>query len=133
MRVHGAPAPEKCTTGPDRRQGSVYNHRPLPPRQLIPDVPKREAGTDTMGDPSAGDDVRVDLLKRLAEQAMSDPDFREVARNDLAAALATYGYDLNERELALVSRFRATLADAGVDLDLVHDLPEDQLARLLER
>ncbi len=86
-----------------------------------------------MGDSPAGSEVRVDLLKRLAEQAMSDPAFRQVARNDLAAALATYGYDLNERELALVSRFRATLADAGVDLDLVHDLPEDQLARLLER
>jgi len=86
-----------------------------------------------MGDPPAGDEIRVDLLKRLAEQAMSDPGFRAVARNDLAGALETYGYDLNERELALVSRFRATLADAGVDLDLVHDLPDEQLARFLDR
>lgn len=86
-----------------------------------------------MDDPLAGDEIRGDLLKRLAEQAMSDPGFRAVARDDLRAALAAYGYDLNDRELALVDRFRASLADAGVDLDLVQDLPDDQLARLLDR
>ena len=86
-----------------------------------------------MGELTAGDDVRPDLLRRLAEQAMSDPGVRAVARNDLAGALARYGYDLNERELALVTRFRSTLADAGVDLDLVHDLSDEQLARLLDR
>lgn len=80
-------------------------------------------------------DVRVDLLKRLAEQAMSDPAFRSVARDDLGAALAAYGYDLNERELALVTRFRASLADAGIDLDLVADLDlgDDQIAAILDR
>lgn len=64
-------------------------------------------------------EVRVDLLRRLAEQAMSDSAFRAMAREDLDTALSTHGYDLNDRELALVRRFRATLADAGVDLDLV--------------
>lgn len=80
-------------------------------------------------------EVRVDLLKRLAEQAMSDPAFRSIARDDLRAALATYGYDLNDRELALVSRFRAALADAGIDLDLVADLDlsDEQIAALLNR
>ena len=85
-----------------------------------------------MDDPPTGDDeIRVDLLKRLAEQAMSDRAFRAVARDDLGAALAAYGYELNERELALVTRFRASLADAGVDLDLVDTITDEQLARLL--
>ncbi len=82
---------------------------------------------------AVGDEVRVELLKRLAEQAMSDPAFRAIAREDLDAALAAYGYDLNERELGLVARFRATLADAGVDLDLVQHVTDDQLAELLGR
>lgn len=86
-----------------------------------------------MDNPSPGDGIRGDLMMRLAEQAMSDPAFRTVARHDLAAALAQYGYELNERELALVTRFRETLADAGVDLDLVEQVPDDQLARLLGR
>lgn len=91
-----------------------------------------------MDDPTASGErageVRVGLLKRLAEQAMSDPAFRSVARDDLAAALTAYGYDLNERELALVTRFRASLADAGIDLDLVADLDlgEEQIAALLD-
>lgn len=86
-----------------------------------------------MDDPSAGDDIRDEVLQRLAEQAMTDPGFRAVARHDLAAALAQYGYELNPRELALVTRFRQTLADAGIDLDLVEQVPDDQLARLLGR
>jgi hypothetical protein len=61
-------------------------------------------------------EIRMDVLRRLAEQAMSDPDFRDVARHDLATALNRYGYDLNEREMALVLRFRDALEEAGVDL-----------------
>jgi hypothetical protein len=68
------------------------------------------------------DDIRMDVLRRLAEQAMSDLDFRAVARHDLLAALAQYGYDLNERELALVLRFRDALEEAGVDLNLTQRL-----------
>lgn len=83
--------------------------------------------------PAAGDEIRAELLTRLAEQAMSDPAFRAVARHDLAAALTEFGYELNERELALVLRFRAALADAGVDLDLVDDLNDEQLAALLSQ
>ena len=83
--------------------------------------------------PTGSEEIRVELLKRLAEQAMSDRAFRAVARDDLTAALATYGYDLNERELALVMRFRASLADAGVDLDLVDTITDEQLTLLLGR
>ena len=67
-------------------------------------------------------EVRIPLLQRLAEQAMSDAEFRSVARHDLDAALRQYGYDLNERERTLVFRFRAALEEAGVDLNLVKEL-----------
>jgi len=73
------------------------------------------------------DEIRVPLLKRLAEQAMSDGEFRAVARDDLDGALARYGYDLNDRERDLVFQFRAALADAGVDLNLIKELDVDQL------
>ncbi len=76
-------------------------------------------------------DVRLDLLQRLAEQAMSDPEFRAIARDDLGAALRAHGYDLNEREMGLVMRFRASLAEAGVDLFLNEAITDDQLAAIL--
>ena len=76
------------------------------------------------------DEIRMDVLKRLAEQAMSDPAFRAIARDDLVAARTTYGYDLNERELFLVTRFRAALEDANVDLFLRENLTDEQLALL---
>ncbi len=76
--------------------------------------------------------IRIDVLQRLAEQAMSDPAFRADASTDLPAALSRYGYDLTAQELALVLRFRKSLADAGVDLDLVASANDDQLAELLE-
>lgn len=68
------------------------------------------------------DDIRMDVLQRLAEQAMSDPDFRAVARHDLLGALEQYGYALNEREMTLVLSFRAALEEAGVDLFLAEKL-----------
>jgi hypothetical protein len=77
--------------------------------------------------------VRIDVLQRLAEQAMSDPEFRDSARDDLAGALAKYGYALTEQEMALVLRFRRSLADAGVDLDLVDGMGDDRLAQILDR
>ncbi|HKG27454.1 MAG TPA: hypothetical protein VKB09_17515 [Thermomicrobiales bacterium] len=73
---------------------------------------------------AANDEIRMEVLQRLAEQAMSDPDFRAVARHDLLGALDRYGYALNERELALVLRFRAALEEAGVDLLLTQHLTE---------
>jgi hypothetical protein len=63
-------------------------------------------------------EIRLPLLKRLAEQAMSDPEFRAVARVDLDRALQEYGYDLNVQEHGLVRRFRDSLEEAGVDLFL---------------
>jgi hypothetical protein len=77
--------------------------------------------------------VRIDVLQRLAEQAMSDPIFRDEARDDLPAALVKYGYDLTPQELALVLRFRRSLADAGVDLDLVNERGDERLADILDR
>jgi hypothetical protein len=78
-------------------------------------------------------EIRMDVLQRLAEQAMSDPDFRAVARNDLTGALQQYGYDLNERELALVLRFRSALEEAGVDLSLAEKLGPEYVEQLRGR
>ena len=77
--------------------------------------------------------VRIDVLQRLAEQVMSDSTFRDEARDDLPATLEKYGYDLTPQELALVLRFRRSLADAGVDLDLVAGKGDERLADILER
>ena len=77
--------------------------------------------------------VRIDVLQRLAEQAMSDAAFRDEARQDLPATLVKYGYDLTPQELALVLRFRRSLADAGVDLDLVDGVGDERLADILDR
>ena len=67
-------------------------------------------------------DIRLPLLKRLAEQAMSDHEFRVAARDDLDAALLRYGYHLNDSELPLVHSFRDALREAGVDLALAKEL-----------
>jgi hypothetical protein len=75
----------------------------------------------------ADNEIRMPLLTRLAEQAMADPDFRAVAREDLEEALARYGYDLNERERVLVHRFRAALEEAGIDLSLKDEIDLDAL------
>jgi hypothetical protein len=77
--------------------------------------------------------IRIDVLQRLAEQAMTDVAFRSDARDDLEGALAKYGYNLHPSELALVLRFRRSLEDAGVDLDLVDGMGDDRLAAVLDR
>lgn len=73
------------------------------------------------------DDIRMPLLKRLAEQAMSDQEFRADASGDLEGALERHGYELNEREQALVGRFRAALEEAGVDLFLKDEIDLDAI------
>jgi hypothetical protein len=70
-------------------------------------------------------EIRIPILKRLAEQAMSDAAFRAAAREDLDRALAQYGYQLNDTELPLVRQFRDALAEAGVDLSLASELDLD--------
>ena len=75
-------------------------------------------------------DIRMDVLQRLAEQAMTDLEFRSVARDDLVGALVQYGYELNEREMALVLKFRQVLEEAGVDLFLTEQISEEHLALL---
>lgn len=77
------------------------------------------------------DDLRIDLLTRLAEQAMTDDAFRMEAGRDLDAALVAHGYDLNDREMTLVSRFRATLEEAGIDLSLGDPIDREHLEALL--
>lgn len=77
-------------------------------------------------------DVRIDVLQRLAEQAMSDLDFRAVARHDLEGALRQFGYDLNDAEMALVLSFRRALADAGIDLFLTERVTPEQLEAIHE-
>jgi hypothetical protein len=76
--------------------------------------------------------VRIEVLQRLAEQAMSDPVFRDEAREDLPGTLLRNGYDLTPQELSLVLRFRRSLEDAGVDLDLVTGMGDERLAGVLE-
>lgn len=71
------------------------------------------------------DSIRIEVLRSLAEQAMSDPSFRAVARHDLSAALAQFGYELTDAELAIVQRFRAVLAEAGLDLFLTGQADDD--------
>lgn len=73
------------------------------------------------------DEIRLPLLKRLAEQAMADAAFREVARDDLSLALKQFGYDLNDRERAFVFRFRQALEEANVDLKLAKEVDLDAL------
>lgn len=70
-------------------------------------------------------EIRMPLLKRLAEQAMSDHAFRLAARDDLDTALVQHGYHLNDAELPLVHQFRDALAEAGVDLSLASELSLD--------
>lgn len=72
-------------------------------------------------------ELRVPVLKRIAEQAMSDDEFRQAAAADLDSALAQWGYDLYPRELELVHKFRATLAEAGVDLMLAKNADLDSI------
>jgi hypothetical protein len=70
------------------------------------------------------------VLRRLAEQAMTDLEFRSVARDDLELALRQFGYDLNETEMTLVLKFRAVLEEAGLDLFLTGEF-EDHARDLL--
>lgn len=72
-------------------------------------------------------ELRVPVLKRIAEQAMSDEAFRRAAATDLDAALAQWGYELYPRELELVHKFRASLAEAGIDLMLAKNMDLDSI------
>ena len=79
---------------------------------------------------SSSDPIRMPILLKLAEQAMSDLEFRAVARHDVEQALEQFGYDLNERERALVFSFRQALEDAGIDLFLTEDFDLDNIDML---
>ena len=64
---------------------------------------------------------------------MSDSAFRAEAAADLPRALERYGYQLTAQEMALVLRFRRSLAEAGVDLDLIDGIGDEDLAGMLDR
>jgi hypothetical protein len=87
----------------------------------------------SMNDWEIGAAVRGDVLVRLVEQAMTDPDFRARADEDLATALKLYGFDLNDDEWILVSRFRQTLENADIDLSLGQEIPPEYLTELFGR
>jgi hypothetical protein len=76
-------------------------------------------------------EIRVEVLRRLAEQAMTDAEFRAAARDDLLDALEANGYRLNEDEMTLVLAFRQSLAEAGIDLDLAADLGIERARQML--
>jgi hypothetical protein len=61
-------------------------------------------------------EIRVPVMRRLMEQAMTDEAFRQIARSDLDQALLDNAYDLNDRERTLVFRFRDALSEAGIDV-----------------
>ena len=94
-------------------------------------VRQRCVAVHQMASSSEKPEIRVDVLRQLAEQGMRDAEFRAVARGDLQAALDQFGYHLNDAEMALVVAFRDSLADAGIDLDLVSEFNEEQLLGLL--
>lgn len=74
---------------------------------------------------SSNQPIRVPVMNRLVEQAMIDESFRAIARDDLDRALQENGYDLNERERALVFRFRDALSEAGIDVLLAQTAGTD--------
>src|SRR5919112_504821 len=134
-REHSTCLSCSCYSLGHRRTPSVCKHRLRRGGCTIAVVqtntpPSQDDGT--VKSPEDGP-VRIDVLQRLAEQAMSDPTFRDEARDDLPGTLLKYGYDLTPQELALVLRFRRSLADAGVDLDLVDGKSDERLADILER
>ncbi len=75
--------------------------------------------------------IRLPIMNRLVEQAMTDDAFRAIARDDLDRALQENGYDLNSRERSLVFRFRDALSEAGIDVLLAQTAGTD-LGRLFE-
>jgi len=79
-----------------------------------------------------GSDIRMDLLVKLAEQAMNDPEFRAVARVDLLEALEQFGYQLTEHELDIVMRFRDALEESGIDLFLNDKMDGDYQSLLAQ-
>jgi hypothetical protein len=50
--------------------------------------------------------MRESILRDLARQATTDPNFLRQARRDLAGTLARYGYHLSEEEMQMVENLR---------------------------
>ena len=76
-------------------------------------------------------EIRVPVMQRLVEQAMTDEAFREIARSDLDRALNDNAYDLNDRERTLVFRFRDALSEAGIEV-LLADPAGADVKQLIE-
>ena len=54
--------------------------------------------------------MRDEVLIQLVDKAMTDPQFRDRALEDLDAALSEHGFELEEDELAAVREFHAEVA-----------------------
>jgi hypothetical protein len=68
-----------------------------------------------------GTSMRENVLKSLASQATTDPEFLRRARNDLEGTLVQQGYHLTDEELRLVEDLRRRTAA----------MSDEQLARTL--
>jgi len=54
--------------------------------------------------------MRDDVLAALVDRALTDPDFRRRAADDLDGTLAAEGFDLEPEELAAVREFHSQAA-----------------------
>ena len=68
-----------------------------------------------------GTSMRENVLKSLASQATTDPEFLRRARNDLEGTLVQQGYHLTDEELRLVEDLRRRTAA----------MSDEELARVL--
>ena len=65
--------------------------------------------------------MRENVLKSLASQATTDPEFLRRARNDLEGTLVQQGYNLTDEEMRLVEGLRQQTAG----------MSDEELARVL--
>jgi hypothetical protein len=54
--------------------------------------------------------MRDDVLMNLVDRALTDPEFRTRAQEDLEGTLRAEGFDLSEEEMAAVREFHSQFA-----------------------
>ncbi len=72
--------------------------------------------------------MRENVLRDLARQAATDPDFLRQARRDLGGTLARYGYNLTAEEMRMVEDLRRQTS-AMTDEELARTLASGLRAR----
>ncbi len=60
--------------------------------------------------------MRVDVLLRLLNKTVNDPDFRAAAAEDARAASLRAGFMLTEEEMAAFADFHAKAVEASLSL-----------------